>query len=397
MEKLLQQGKIMVLLILVGQFFTAFVGRSLSTFMVFIGEDLALTKVQLGLFPTALFIGQFLATMPIGYVADRVNTRLLMILLMSVVAGSFLVFAWMDNFYLAFIFILIAGLAYGGMHPVTNKLLVYEFSPSKLTLPMGVKQMSITLASATISILLLPLAVVIGWRWAMTIAVLVLVIVCLVSSIYFIRLPWTEKPVQSTERLWTLVKQLSKSKMLFFTNSSAFILMGVQITFNTYLILFLIETKHWPIYVAGLCLALSELCGAVGRVSWGVISDRFLAGNRWLVLFGITLISTGSLVGLYFSQSTILIVIFIAFIGFALSGFNGIWMTLAVESVDRSLSGFASGYSVTVASIGVFLIPPFFGYFIEQGGYLLAGIFVSSLFLLCALLMIYAMRIFKVT
>lgn len=396
MKKLLQQGKIMVLLILAGQFFTAFVGRSLSPFMVYIGEDLALTKVQLGLFPTALFIGQFLATMPIGYYADRVNTKQLMLLLMSVVAGSFLVFAGTDNFYLAFIFIIIAGLGYGGMHPVTNKLLVYEFSPAKLTVPMGVKQMSITLASAGISIFLLPLAVMIGWRWAITLSVLMLVIVCLISSVYFSRSPWDEKPVQSTEPLWTLVKQLSKSKILFFTNSSAFLLMGVQITFNTYLILFLIETKHWAIYVAGLCLALSELCGAVGRVSWGIISDRLFAGNRWLVLLGITLISSASLIGLYFSQSTIFIVIFIAFIGFALSGFNGIWMTLAVESVDRSLSGFASGYSVTVASIGVFLIPPFFGYFIEQGGYLFAGIFVMVLFFLCALLMIYAMRIFKV-
>ncbi|MGE7021148.1 MFS transporter [Solibacillus cecembensis] len=395
MKKLLQQGKIMVLLILVGQFFTAFVGRSLSPFMVYIGEDLALTKVQLGLFPTALFIGQFLATLPIGYYADRVNTRKLMLVLMSVVASSFLVFAWMDNFYLAFIFILIAGLGYGGMHPVTNKLLVYEFPPSKLTVPMGVKQMSITLASAAISILLLPLVVFIGWRWAVTLAVFVLVIVCFISSFYFSRLPWKEKPVQSTEPLWTQVKQLTKSKMLFFTNSSAFILMGVQITFNTYLILFLIETKDWTIYVAGLCLALSELCGAAGRVSWGVISDRLFAGNRWLVLLGITLISTGSLMGLYFSQSTILIIIFIAFVGFALSGFNGIWMMLAVESVDRSLSGFASGYSVTVASIGVFLIPPFFGYFVEQGGYLFASLFVMSLFFLCACLMIYAMRLFK--
>lgn len=395
MKKLLQQGKIMVLLILVGQFFTAFVGRSLSPFMVYIGEDLALTKVQLGLFPTALFIGQFLATMPIGYYADRVNTRQLMLVLMSVVAGSFLVFAWMDNFFFAFILILIAGLAYGGMHPVTNKLLVYEFPPAKLTLPMGVKQMSITLASAGISILLLPLALVIGWRWAITLAVFMLVFVCLISSVYFSRLPWTEKPIQSTEPLWTQVKQLSKSKMLFFTNSSAFILMGVQITFNTYLILFLIETKHWEIYMAGLCLALSELCGAAGRVSWGIISDRLFAGNRWIVLLGITFISTGSLVALYFSHSTILIVIFIAFIGFALSGFNGIWMTLAVESVNRSLSGFASGYSVTVASIGVFLIPPFFGYFVERGGYLFAGIFVTGLFFLCALLMIYAMHLFR--
>ncbi|MEG0473303.1 MAG: MFS transporter [Solibacillus sp.] len=395
MKMLLQRGHMMVLLILVGQFFTAFVGRSLSPFMVYIGDDLALSKMQLGLFPTALFIGQFLATLPIGYYTDRVDTRKLMLVLMSVVAVSFLCFAWMDNFYLALFFIVIAGLGYGGIHPVTNKLLVYEFPPSKLTLPMGVKQMSITLASAGVSILLLPLAVIIGWRWAVTLAVLILVIVCFISSVYFSRLPWKEKPVQSTASLWKQVKLLIQSKMLFFTNSSAFILMGVQMTFNTFLILFLVETKDWTIYVAGLCLALSELCGAAGRVLWGVISDRFFAGNRWLVLLVLTLISSGSLMGLYFSQSVLLMIVLIACTGFALSGFNGIWMMLAVESVDRSLSGFASGYSVTVASIGVFLIPPLFGYFIEQGGYALAGLFVSSLFFLCALLMIYAMWVFK--
>lgn len=397
MKVLLKQGKIIVLLIIVGQFFTAFVGRSLSPFMVYIGEDLTLTKMQLGLFPTALFIGQFLATMPIGYFADRVNPRQLMILLMGIVAGSFLCFAWVDHFALALLCMVIAGIGYGGMHPVTNKLLVNEFPTNKLTLPMGVKQMSITLASAAISIVLLPVALVIGWRWAVTMAVLLLVIICLINNYYFSRLTWSEKPSKSSLPLWAQIKQLNRSKMLFFTNSSAFILMGVQITFNTYLILFLVETKDWGIYAAGLCLAISELCGAAGRVLWGVLCDRFFAGNRWLVLLTITIISTGSFIGLYTSQEAYMIIIYVAFIGFTLAGFNGIWMTLAVESVDRSLSGFASGYSVTVASVGVFLIPPFFGYFIEQGGYHLAGIFVGSLFFLCAFLMIYAMRMFKET
>lgn len=65
----------------------------------------------------------------------------------------------------------------------------------------------------------------------------------------------------------------------------------------------------------------------------------------------------------------------IAIIGFSLAGFNGIWMTLAVESVEKSMSGFASGFSIMVASIGVFLIPPVFGSLVEYWGYLVGGIF----------------------
>ena len=149
----MNQLRWLVLLIVIAQLLTAFVGRSLNPFAAYIGESFALTNFQIGFLPTALFVGQFLATLPMGFITDYVATHRLMLLLMSIVGGGFLLLATIDgSYFLALLFIMLAGLGYGGMHPVTNKMLVQLYPIEKIALPIGVKQMSITLGSAWSSI-----------------------------------------------------------------------------------------------------------------------------------------------------------------------------------------------------------------------------------------------------
>jgi MFS transporter, ACS family, hexuronate transporter len=52
--------------------------------------------------------------------------------------------------------------------------------------------------------------------------------------------------------------------------------------------------------------------------------------------------------------------------GFCVSGFNGIWMNLASELVPREQAGISSGISITLGSIGAVLIPPLYGYTVDQ-------------------------------
>lgn len=387
----MQQMKFIAMWIIIAQFLTAFVGRSISPLMFYISADLSLSKGQLGFLPTALFIGQFIATLLIGYLADRLSTRKMMVCLMIVVGAGFLSFAWVDNYSLALVFVVLAGMGYGGMHPVTNRFLVNTLPVNKVSLLMGLKQMSITLGSAGSSVVLIPLVAYIGWRYTLSVAAVLLLLFSFIIP-FFLKTKEDSQTEMATKM--PLRQQLCiffHSKWLFFTNSSAFILMGVQITFNTYIILFLYEVKDWSIYSAGLCLAISEISGACGRVLWGIISDKFFNRNRWGVLLIITTLSTIGITLMYFIHSTSLIVICIAIVGFSLAGFNGIWMTLAVESVEKSMSGLASGFSIMIASIGVFLIPPIFGSLIDYWGYSVGGMFLISLFTCCAILMVLAL------
>lgn len=378
-----------VILIIFSQLLTAFVGRSLNPFAIYIGDSLQLTNFQLGFLPTALFLGQFLATLPMGFFADYIATHRLLLLLMLTVGGGFFLFATVQNTYIvALLFITLAGLGYGGMHPVTNKMLIQLYPVQKVTFPMGLKQMSITLGSALSSILLLALAEKIGWQWAVKGAAIGLLVFAFIVYNMMQAYSGVFSTLRSTESsLLGQLKKLFTSKMLFFTTFVALLLMGMQVTFNTYLLLFLSGAKGWSIYIAGLALAFSEICGAAGRVLWGMMSDAWFNGNRWIVLMIITAWFPIALWALYEINESWITVIIIASVGFTLSGFNGVWMNLAVESVPRSIGGSASGYSVTFASVGVFILPPVFGYLTDMAGYLYGGIFLAGSSALCLMIL----------
>lgn len=389
-EQFIKKVKILTLWVIVGQLLTAFVGRSLSPLMIYIGSDLSLNKVQLGLLPTALFIGQFIGTLPIGFIVDKKSVRKVILIIMLVVGVSFLLFSWSNLFLVAFVAIMVAGIGYGGMHPSTNKAIVKMYPSAKVSLPMGLKQMSITLGSSGASLVLIPLAILFGWRVALSLAVILLII----FSLFLYRklailedMPSSSKPSKS---IVSQIGSLIKNKRLLFTTGSAFLLMGIQVTFNTYLIIYLYEIKDWSIYSAGICLAISELGGAAGRVLWGVISDRLFHQNRWAVLILITVQSILLFYLLHSVASAAFIVLIVVSIGFSLSGFNGVWMNLAVESVEPEQSGTSSGFSVMFASVGVMIIPPLFGFFVDQSGYVAAGGFIIFSLILCLVILVLA-------
>ena len=385
--------KNIVIWICLAQLLTAFVGRSLAPLMVYISSDLSLNKVQLGFLPTALFIGQSVATLPTGLLADWMSIRKMMLSLMVIVGIGFLCLAWTDQYFLAILCVIFAGVGYGGMHPVTNKVLVNTFVPSRLTLPMGLKQMSITLGSALASLILIPLVVLIGWRYSLSLASIILILIALL--VYF-KMSNSENLQQNRTNSTSLISNLKiliRSRRLLVLNIVALILMGVQVTFNTFLILFLYEVKGWTIYYSGTCLAISELSGALGRILWGVISDRYFNSNRWIVLLFITLLTLGSFGMLYVMNSPVILIVSVIIIGFSLSGFNGVWMNAAVESLSRSLSGSASGYSIMVASVGVFFIPPIFSAFIEYNGYGSGGIFLLILLIICGFILLFVKKL----
>lgn len=379
--------KILTMWVIIGQLLTSFVGRSLSPLMIYIASDLSLNKAQLGLLPTALFIGQFIGTLPIGFLVDKKSVRKVTVIVMLVVGASFLLFSWSNMFVVAFVAIMVAGIGYGGMHPSTNKAIVQMYPNANVSLPMGLKQMSITLGSSGASLFLIPLAILFGWRVALSLAVVLLV---LYSFFLYRKLTVLEELPSSSKPSKSIISQivsLIRNRNLLFTTGAAFLLMGVQVTFNTYLIIYLYEIKDWSIYGAGICLAISELGGAAGRVLWGVISDKLFRQNRWIVLILITVQSIILFYFLHIVESFFLIALLVVCIGFSLSGFNGVWMNLAVESVKPEQSGTSSGFSVMLASIGVMIIPPIFGFFVDHSGFITAGGFIIFSLILCLVIL----------
>ncbi|GLB60023.1 MFS transporter [Cytobacillus sp. NCCP-133] len=368
----------MLLFLLLAQLMVAFIGRSIGPLGVLIGEDLSLTKSQIGMLPAALFLGQAIVSVPAGFLTDIAGSRKLLVLASAFMGLGFLLMTLLHQFWLVLLLIIIGGLGYGSMHPITNRGIIYWFPLKQRGTAMGIKQTGITAGSALASLILLPLSVTFGWRSVLLIACLLLIAGGFISYHFYRDPPELEQQKGSSTSIIQFYKsmfKMLKNKALMLVSFSAFGLNGTQMCLNTYIVLFAYEQLNISIFLSGILLVVSELCGSTGRVAWGVISDRLFNGKRVIILMIITIITAlaSGTVALIHSASFWAMVPIVALFGFAASGFNGIWMNLASELVPKEKAGISSGISITLGSAGAIIIPPLFGLIVDQTGNFSSG------------------------
>ncbi|WP_347551280.1 MFS transporter [Pseudalkalibacillus hwajinpoensis] len=368
----------MLMWLLIAQLMVAFVGRSLGPLGILIGEDLSLSKAEIGLLPSALFIGQAIASIPVGFTADFIGSKPLLLILSLCLGVSFLMMTFLSNFYFVLVLVLIGGLGYGAMHPTSNRGIIYWFSQTRRGTAMGIKQMGITFGSALAGFLLLPLSVTFGWRPVLLIACVSLIITGFFAYLFYSDPVGSLKSREKSNFLFfrTSLSKMLKNKPLLLVSLSAMGLNGSQMCLNTYIVLFAYQKMGVSLFLSGILLVISEVSGSLGRIGWGVISDRLFKGRRLIILFIIASLTAvmSTIVALLPSGTpfSALIPIIIVF-GFCVSGFNGIWMNIASELVPKEQTGLSSGFSITLGSMGVIFVPPTFGLMVDYTGNYTAG------------------------
>ncbi|MFD1708760.1 MFS transporter [Siminovitchia sediminis] len=394
-----QQWKMLGWLLLI-QILVAFVGRSIAPLGLVIGEDLSLTKAQIGMLPAALFLGQSLVSMPAGLLADKIGSRKLLVLLAICLGVSFVSMTLTSSLIPLLLAVVIGGIGYGASHPATNRGIMFWFPTEKRGTAMGIKQMGVTFGSAMAALLLLPLAGSWGWRPAI-LAASALLLVAGVLTYFSYKEPDEQKRSAPLKKFNARqnVKTLLKNKPLVFVTVSALILSGSQMMLNTYLVLFSYEKLGISLFLSGTLLVVSEVGGSVGRIGWGVISDRLFNGGRIIVLFIIALMAAciSFVVALLPSGTSYWMMIPVSFLfGFSASGFNGIWMNATTELVPREQAGLATGFSITVGSWGVMIGPPLFGLILDiTGSYRTGWFFVAAVMVIVMFLLLSAMSFLR--
>ncbi|WP_257958473.1 MFS transporter [Bacillus sp. V3-13] len=136
---------------------------------------------------------------------------------------------------------------------------------------------------------------------------------------------------------------------------------------------------------------VSEISGSTGRVAWGIISDKFYNGKRIIILLMIGIITAICSVTVAILPETIsfwALAPIISIFGFAISGFNGIWMNLASELVPKEQAGISSGFSILFGSAGVIVMPPLFGLLVDEtGNYAIGWFFIAALMIVVLLIL----------
>lgn len=375
----------MLIWLLIVQVLVAFVGRGLVPLGVLIGADLSLSKAQIGMLPAGLFLGQALASIPAGFLVDRVGSRRLLLVLSICLGTGFILSTFFTHFWSMLLFVVIGGLGYGAMHPVSNRGIIYWFSKTQRGTAMGIKQMVVTLGSALSAVVLLPVAVSYGWRTAMIGAAMLLIVTGILSFFHY-RDSENAPANNSKQRLSVFYRSMwgmIRNRPLLLVSLSALGLNGAQMCLNTYLVLFAYEKLGISLFLSGLLLVISEAFGSFGRVAWGVISDRIFKGERIIIIIVIVIVSSiaSTTMALLPDHTPFgVLVPIVAVFGFAVSGFNGIWMNLASELVPPEQAGISSGLSITIGSLGVMAAPPIFGLMVDlNGNYSSGWLFITCL------------------
>lgn len=182
------------------------------------------------------------------------------------------------------------GCSNGPTTPSSSHVLARVTPPQWRNAVFSAKQMGVPLGTGLAGLMMPSLAVAFGWRTAaLTGAVLCVALACAVQ-------PWRpglDSDRQPGQRLLSLGHISSSLSLIFHTPAlrqlsiMSFVYSGMQNSFAAFLVTYLHARLGMTLVLAGFVLTVSQVAGAIGRLIWGTLTDRFMDPYRLLGSLGI--------------------------------------------------------------------------------------------------------------
>ena len=359
-----------IVLIMVAQTVTNVGPLGVPAIASLIRADLGLTLAQAGSFLSMYYIGPSLISLPAGTLVDRWGVKR-MLVLGQVLTAVGLLFASTAHSYIAFILLLIAaGFGYGVLNPTSTKAVMAWSPPAHRATLVGFKQVGLPLGGMLGAALLPALALALGWRTALVASAAVIAAGAIASVFVYHDPPDLALPAAAPGARGTVISVLT-SRDLWLLSLAAGIFAAMQTVWMSYLVLDLLGVVGLTLLAASRFLALAQFGGMLGRVLFGMLSDRLFGGRRRmpLVLAGVgstactlLILSTGP------SASTLGLAALTVVFGVVGIGWNGVQHTWLAELAGPRAAGTAVGLGLAVSSAGVTLGPLLFGHVLQVTG-----------------------------
>lgn len=349
-----------------------------------IREGLGLSVAQAGSFLSAYYVGAVVMSLPAGWMADRWGVRRAMILGQVLIALGLFGASLAPSFVVLVLILVGAGVGYGMLNPTTTKAGMAWFPLRQRATVIGLKQVGLPFGGALGALVMPPLALAVGWRAAVAVtAAAVVVLAALTWMLY------RDLPDPATLRIASapvLLRDVLRLRDLWLVSATTLIFAGVQTVFLSFLVLYLRDVVRTPLVTAAKYLVLVQVSGAMGRVIFGLLSDRLFDGRRRIVLAvaGIGSAACALALPVTGGGATGWVLAPLALsIGFFGVGWNGVQHTLMAELAGTRRAGTAVGLGLAVASAGVSICPPLFGLVVERlGGFGVAWVGTGIVMLL---------------
>jgi fucose permease len=142
---------------------------------------------------------------------------------------------------------------------------------------------------------------------------------------------------------------------------TAFLYGGVQLTYASFLVVFLVEQAAMDVVSAGAVLSAGMLGGMLGRLVWGALADAL--GDARKVLIGLGTVT--AVCAALFTQITAhwpyagVLILAIVF-GACTLGWNGVYIAELARAAPEGSVAQATGASLAFAYCGAVVVPPLF-------------------------------------
>jgi sugar phosphate permease len=352
-----------------GQIFLCFGGLAIPPLIPFFQPELKLTYSQVGSLMTFLYLGAILMSLPAGSITDRLGVKKTLVF-SQIFTGFFVALLGLIGNYLAAIFFtFIVGLGYGMANPPTTKGIMILVEEKNRGLAMSAKQTGVPIAGGLAAAVLPPLALFFSWKFSFVVAGAFISAAGLLAQVLYhpqenkFLLPKPNSSAPSPQE-W---KKIYRNRNIIFLSIAGAFCALVQSSLFTYTILYLKDTQNFDLIYAAFCLTLMNIGGILGRVLWGVLSDRLFKGSRKIVLqLLVSLIFLATLIlGLNLKLPTILLIAILFVLGASAIGWNGVYHAFIGEISGKEMAGRATGLTMAIVFVGAVIGPVLFGKIVD--------------------------------
>jgi MFS family permease len=310
-----------------------------------------------------------------GYVLDRVGERIVLTLGSALTAAAAYAAASVHAMVLIGLFLFLGGMAAASCNTAGGRLVSALFPPQQRGLAMGIRQTAQPLGIA-VGALVIPEVSERGPQGGLLFLAVACTLAALASVIGVIDPPRKSRKTATDAEL---ASPYHGSSVLWRIHAVAGLLMMPQTVTVTFMLVWLMNHHHWSVAAAGGLVTLSQLLGAVGRITVGRWSDRIGSRMQPVAVIAVAAALTLFLLALSdYLDSRFDIALMVAISVIAVLD-NGLEATAITEFAGPFWSGRALGIQNTTQRVVAAVGPPLFGVLISAAKYppawLLCGLF----------------------
>ena len=259
----------------------------------------------------------------------------------------------------------ISGLGYGPITPASSQMLSRTTDPKHFSLVFSIKQTGVPLGGVVAGLMVPPLA---GWGGA-PLALVATAVLCLLGAV--LALPLRQEldrdrdpasPWPGLSRMAEPLRFVTTHPVLRNVALCSFVFSMVQVSLTSFLVTFTHGELGWTLVAAGAALSAAQTAGVVGRIGWGLVSDRWLGPRHTLLVLGAVSLACGAALPWVapLGRPAALMVLLCLY-GATAIGWNGVYLAVVARLVPAQDAARATGGTLFVTFLGVVVGPPLFG------------------------------------